>query len=950
VALELILGPAHAGKIAELYGRYLDALDAGREAVLVVPDEATRRTTEQELLRRRPALIGADAVTFDRLFERTLRRVGDGRSLLVGPARTVVLRRLFGGAAEDLGARFDRLGSALLDPTAVAEAGEAELAAQYTRWWEELGALGVVDRGRLRLDACAALTRDVAAWPAGAALFAQGFDDLSPAQEHLVVTIGQRAQAVLSLPYEAGRPVFAALAPAVARLIEAGGSAAITDLPARDQGRSAGLVALERRLAEPDPDARADDPDGRDQTIVDAEGERAEAEAVAAAIAAALRAGTPGGRIAIVAPHGARGRGRLLRQLRETGIPVAADVAPALPATPFGRALLALLRIAWTDATDADRLTWLRSPWSGAPPHLVERLERLVRRSLDDLPGAIARNGPAIAAALEPPEGVLDLPTPLAQARAAVAGMLRRAHGLAAPAPDRALEADLEVARAVLRVLDDPQLARLDPTRDEVREILTATPVAGRAIVADAVRILAPSAARTLDADLVVVLGLEDPLFGVATGAAAGALLDEPDADQVALHLLYMAVTRPREQVLLVRRSADDDGSPLAPSALWETLLDARGRGGTHLRRRFQDAVHPLAEAPTARERLRSLAAQSATDPAGARAIATRLDLRLPLERALDTHRSDTALRDPRVLEPIRSRSPIGVTEIDRFGECSQIWFVERRLNPVEIDQPIDDRRRMGTLAHTVLARLYREGPARLGTTAIGADEADRIPAEIDRLLDEELAKIRVADEDDALALRLAAWGLRRDLTRLALRAARSPSPLQPSVFEVQFGGRTAQKGYKQGLDVGPAAVSGKIDRIDTDPLMTARAVVVDYKSGGVQGASTIRKDGHLQLPLYLLALREVLGREPVGGVYVSVRRGEIRGLLDAEHDDVLPTGTTPSDHLDHDTFEEVLEEARAEAAARIERMHRGDVRHDPRDLRLCRDLCAYAGICRVPR
>jgi RecB family exonuclease len=173
---------------------------------------------------------------------------------------------------------------------------------------------------------------------------------------------------------------------------------------------------------------------------------------------------------------------------------------------------------------------------------------------------------------------------------------------------------------------------------------------------------------------------------------------------------------------------------------------------------------------------------------------------------------------------------------------------------------------------------------------------------------------------------------------------------LQPAAFEVQFGGRGAQAGYKQGLDVGPAAVSGKIDRIDADPMMTARAMVVDYKSGSVQGADAIRAEGRLQIPLYLLALREVLGREPAGGVYMSVRRGETRGILDAEQGDILPGGIAPSDRLAHEAFEEALEEARAEAAVRIERMRVGDVRHDPRDRRLCQEFCDYAGICRVAR
>ena len=41
MGLDLILGPANAGKVAELYARFLERLRAGEPAILVVPDAAT---------------------------------------------------------------------------------------------------------------------------------------------------------------------------------------------------------------------------------------------------------------------------------------------------------------------------------------------------------------------------------------------------------------------------------------------------------------------------------------------------------------------------------------------------------------------------------------------------------------------------------------------------------------------------------------------------------------------------------------------------------------------------------------------------------------------------------------------------------------------------------------------------------------------------------------------
>ena len=75
-------------------------------------------------------------------------------------------------------------------------------------------------------------------------------------------------------------------------------------------------------------------------------------------------------------------------------------------------------------------------------------------------------------------------------------------------------------------------------------------------------------------------------------------------------------------------------------------------------------------------------------------------------------------------------------------------------------------------------------------------------------------------------------------------------------------------------------AVSGKIDRVDVDP-MSARGIVVDYKSGAAPTASQIHDEARLQIPLYMLVLRDQLGLEPMGGVYMPLGGGRRpRGML----------------------------------------------------------------------
>ena len=93
--------------------------------------------------------------------------------------------------------------------------------------------------------------------------------------------------------------------------------------------------------------------------------------------------------------------------------------------------------------------------------------------------------------------------------------------------------------------------------------------------------------------------------------------------------------------------------------------------------------------------------------------------------------------------------------------------------------------------------------------------------------------------------------------------------PLAPRDFEVRFGTSGSAPGLKEGLKLDGFAVSGTIDRIDRDPAMSARGVIWDYKSGReVHSAADIENDWRLQIPLYILAVRELVGVEPVAGLY----------------------------------------------------------------------------------
>ena len=189
----------------------------------------------------------------------------------------------------------------------------------------------------------------------------------------------------------------------------------------------------------------------------------------------------------------------------------------------------------------------------------------------------------------------------------------------------------------------------------------------------------------------------------------------------------------------------------------------------------------------------------------------------------------------------------------------------------------------------------------------------------------------------DELERRELEAGLVRDLELLLRAAATSESTFVPRKLEVPF---------RFELEPG-VRVSGKIDRIDGDP-MSARGIVVDYKSGRASSASDIERDELLQIPLYMLVLRDQLGLEAMGGVYVPVGGvRKIRGML-RDGEERVP-GFVASDYLEPAHFDEVIEEARATAVGLVERIKEGDIKHDPHGGE-CPSWCDLWRMCRKAR
>ena len=403
MSLTLVTGPANAAKAGAVLDRLRAALP--RDPLLVVPTSADVDHYQRELAAA-GVVFGAEVLTFSRLIAEIARRTGltvrplgrVARDQVVRAAlRDVPLRVLATSAATPgfaaaAGALFAELQRSLVAParfTAALRAWGAaegraayadELAALYAAYRRRLERLGRPDREGHAWAALDALRAAPAAW-GRRPVFLYGFDDLTPTQRDAVETMVRHAEAdvCVALPYEPGRVAFAGCAGTVAELQPL--AAELVHLPERAEHYAAAarpaLHHLERRLFEPG--AAALPPNGAVR-LLEAGGERAEAELVGAAVLELMRQGIDAPDIAVLLRGNAAGAALFAQVLAGYGIPVAHDRRVALDRTRLGAGVLAGARAALPDGTAADLLTWLRTP--GRLPDLAaaDALEARVRR------------------------------------------------------------------------------------------------------------------------------------------------------------------------------------------------------------------------------------------------------------------------------------------------------------------------------------------------------------------------------------------------------------------------------------------------------------------------------------------------------------------------------------------------------------------------------------------
>ncbi len=297
----------------------------------------------------------------------------------------------------------------------------------------------------------------------------------------------------------------------------------------------------------------------------------------------------------------------------------------------------------------------------------------------------------------------------------------------------------------------------------------------------------------------------------------------------------------------------------------------------------------------------------------------------------------DWAISDrPELAAELKARS-WSASSLELWIACPAKWFVERVLDP-ESPQPDPEPLARGALAHAVLrdtlqALREQTGSARVTTARLALAR---------RLLAAAFARQEPSYQLSAEAARVP--GLRRklqaDLERYLAHAAQQDSPLEPAQLELGFG-FDAEPPDLPALDLGDGLrLRGRIDRIDVGP--GGEAVLYDYKGASVSPAAKWLEDGKIQLALYVLAVRELLGLDVVGAFYQPLTGGDLRARGALDRSAGVELECVQTDLLEHDELEQLLARARELAVAAAMQARAGAIQPRPQ-------TCSYGGGCAHP-
>ena len=1004
----LLTGRAGSGKTHAILERLAALLREGRagDAVLLLPTQSQVDHLRAVLLRGRAAFRDDFAHTFF-TFARTLSRIPPER-LLSDAGKDALLAEILRveplpaferlrdtrGFRRVLGAAFKELKQNALTPREVASellpilAGERgahprhrDLGKAFTAYTQRLERAGRIDQEDLELQALARLEAEAGNRWEKTILLVDGFHDFTRVQLALLRHLFARcAESICTLGFDPDRPrhpPFEVSRATRATLLDLG----FTEQVLRGNERT-GKTALRRLESELFGEAAGGVPGDGSLRVLRASSRESEIESIARSILRLSREQGIAYRDMAVLFHDLAGALDLLEgTFRRFGIPLRVSRSRPLEGRPIVRFLLDLGALLAEGPEPQLLLRLLRSGFlTRVPAEEADRLEEVLRAEG-------APESPAgwwnfcRAKGLERIGGLIDTLRKAGERargrhpRVALAGIWRGCfEEIALPLGEADVEDALETAalRGFLDLFED--LERLHPRAPVTLGVLLSDLREAASVATfrladrrrEAVNAIDAREARQWEVPHLFVAGVLERQFPpvpledlflvdedrVRLNRRGFRFPDRRQRQAEEVFLFYTAVTRARRTLQLSHATIDADGNPALPSFFLREVvrqLDPDSLGEIVEERTAGKILPPPEEMVLAEDVDRAIClGLAARHPGGAppaevtlaaalyglrrEDAAFRSALRAAL-RGVQAGLIEPALRE----EAARRETAFSHSSLTDLRQCPYLYFARQwiRLKPLPPREL--EAADLGAVLHDTLRDCLLAGGA-----------AD--PSETLRRHFEAAARSRRR----TFRSRSDGWRLRAALAAVLRAEEKRATALRPQLYEVSFGRKSGSHPPLQVRTPGrDEELSGRIDRVDVDSSGRF-GYVVDYKYsdpeavGRAFGTGTGPEIAGFQLAIYLMALREVLGLEPVGAELLSTRRQVRRFALGRE---ALAEQWDPPKkalRLGEAEFAGYLERARQAIAALIAVARSGEIATRPLDAKLCgAGNCPAADVCR---
>jgi ATP-dependent helicase/DNAse subunit B len=818
-----------------------------------------------------------------------------------------------------------------------------------------------------------------------------GFWDFTPIQHEFIEQMSSAANSLLvTLPFVAGRVAYLAPAGHVERLKALDGVQTETLESPTKSDRAPALSHLADSLFEEDP-GKVSAPGAVFR--MKGAGSRGQATMVAAQILKLWRKGQDLDEIAIVCRSLEQDMYSIAAALEEFGVPYDLPAPVPLTATAAGRTVMAALDFAAGSRSRDSLFVYLRSPFSDIPREKVDEFDRRCRLfgiedTYDLLMECKIRCG-------DPLEEINRLASAAAKGVEALGDELRRFVRSFFKKPhyiDGVLAETLKIDILALESLsalcdeagtagkiiegaaplpDGQERGNTDSAGLLLRGIRQASIRMPALTHRNCVRLLDPHRILNQHFNMIFVCGLlekqfpslgrEDSFFsdadrrelsgnyGIGLDSRKGRLDEER-------FLYHRTLSRARDRVYLCYPACDKEGKPTIPSLFVDDTLDLFEKDSiTSREMKIGDLTFTPGEAPTAEQAVRSLALLSGTAEKTDRVLieaAAAAGLGARLEKVLGACETNVpVISDPEVIARLAGLASFRVTELQRYLKCPFRYFVEKVLDPTDME-PLGHGLKRGQVMHDVLCKFgaqLKRSELYLNDPGIKPEQIAEVRRQMAGYIEEEL--IDAGSDLETLILKEElSWHLNRYIDR----EIASVRPLKYYDFEVSFGASTSKCGGKNDTDnvlpMGDFNLRGRLDRVDWQGDRD-NALVIDYKaSKQVASFSSFEKDREIQLPLYILALREAFGLTPIGGEYYSLRGEKRRGLYLEGYDELIGSSSSEmskKDIVDSETFERALETAKTLAREAADGIRTGSFSTALLNSKNECEWCGLSSVCR---